>query len=139
MAATSVASTPGVPSASDLAALSPVVAVALLVTITVSILAIYLGPVVRARFGRPPDPPPTPASVDVSSTGAHALRSPPPPLSPPVEVAADTAQQFINHLLRQLDTASRREDELEHELEMLRQENTRLQTLLWQRGRGMIG
>lgn len=128
---------PVVPSTTDLAALDPTVAIVLLVVVGVSIVAFYVGPIIRARFTRPPDPPPA-----SSSTGAHALREP----AAAIEKAADTTQQFIDHLLRQIEQTAARCDELEHrlaakdrEVDELQQQVNRLNGMLWQQQRGLLG
>lgn len=139
------AATPApLPSASDLAALDPAVAIALLVASVVIALLVYVGPSLRDRL-RPPTPAPQPAAptpAAPTSHGAHAA----------VDQAEVRTERFIDHLLRQIQDGGDREDELEdrlrakdaeHETRLrarddritqLEQEIRRLETLLWQRG-----
>lgn len=141
---------PAIPSPSDLAALDSGVAITLLVVIGVSVVMFYVGPIIRARFTQPRDPAPTPAA----GTGQHALVSPSPP---PIETAAQTTQQFIDYLLRQVEQDAARAEDLERRLEaaeadrerqrtaharevdQLQQEIRRLETMLWQQRRGQLG
>lgn len=138
------AATPApLPSASDLAALDPAVAIALLVASVVIALLVYVGPSLRDRL-RPPTPAPQPAAPPVApmSHGAHAA----------VDQAEVRTERFIDHLLRQIQDGTEREDELEdrlrakdveHEARLrardeqvaqLEREVRRLESLLWQRG-----
>lgn len=121
---------PQVPSAADLAQLSTPVALLLLATIIVSIVMVYLGPALRSRLTRTrttPEP----------TTPAPAPATPP---QPAVDRAADVTQQYIDHLLHQLSRSAEREADLERQLDQVRQDNTRLQGLLWQwQQRGMSG
>lgn len=142
------AATPApLPSASDLAALDPAVAIALLVASVVIALLVYVGPSLRDRL-RPRPPvaapaiPAAPAVAAAMTHGAHAA----------VDQAEVRTERFIDHLLRQIQDGGDREDELEdrlrakdaeHETRLrarddritqLEQEIRRLETLLWQRG-----
>lgn len=125
---------PAVPSTTDLAALTPSVAITLLVVVGVSTTMFYVGPILRARFTRPPTPQqPTVKTPDMAAR--HALA--------PVAAAADRTDQFIDHLLKQQDRAGQAIAELDRrlaakdrEIDQLQQENTRLQTLLWQHTQG---
>lgn len=128
---------PAIPSTSDLAALSPAVAITLLVVVAVSIVAFYVGPIVRARFTQPPAP------SSPASAGAHALREPPPQ---PIDRATGTAQQFIDHLLRLQERDAARIEELERrltardrEIDELQEQVARLNSMLWQQQRRPLG
>lgn len=126
---------PAVPSTTDLAALQPSVAITLLIVAAVSIVAFYVGPIARARFTQPRQPPPPP---EAESTGAHALQAPQPS---PAEQAKATTQQFIDHLLRQLEERDRRLAAKAREIQDLQQQAHRLETMLWQQQqqRGRFG
>lgn len=128
---------PGVPSAGDLAALTPAVAITLLVVVGVSITMFYIGPILRSRLVHPPAAPPAAPPAGDTTPGRHTLG--------PLDTAADRTQQFLDHLLRQIEQAAAREDELDQRLvakdrqiDQLEQEIQRLQTMLWQRERGQI-
>lgn len=142
---------PAIPSPSDLAALDSGVAITLLVVIGVSVVMFYVGPIIRARFTQPQQAPPPPSAT---GTGQHALASPSPP---PIETAAQTTQQFIDYLLRQVEQDAARAEDLERRLEaaetdrerqrtaharevdQLQQEIRRLETMLWQQRRDRLG
>lgn len=123
-----VASAPSpLPSPSDLAALDPAVSITLLVAAVLLALLVYIGPAIRDRI-RPPQPEPTPE---------------PAPAPPPAGSAGavDRTEQFLQHLLRQIDEAAAREDDLEAQVRardariaQLEREVLRLESLLWQRG-----
>lgn len=140
------------PSASDLAALDPAVAITLLVASVVIALLFYVGPSLRDRL-RPPTPPAPPAAPAAPPATATATSPALPPAAPTAVDQAETrTAQFIDHLLRQIQDGAEREDELEERLrakelehdarirakdELItqrEQEIRRLETLLWQRG-----
>lgn len=115
------------PSPSDLAGLDPPVQITLLVASVVIALLVYVGPAIRDRL-RPPKQP------DAATPAAPAAATPAPP-------TVDRTDQFLQHLLRQLEEAADREDELEalvrardERVAQLERENLRLESLLWQRG-----
>lgn len=124
------------PSPSDLAALDPSVAITLLVASVVLALLVYIGPAVRDRL-RPPKPP-DPSAPAAPAGGAVAAASLPPSS---VGAAVDRTEQFLQHLLRQIEAGNDREEELEallrtrdERIGQLERENLRLESLLWQRG-----
>lgn len=134
------------PSASDLAALDPSVAITLLVASVALALLVYIGPAVRDRIRPPKVTEPAPQQAAQALTPAHALPGAP----TAVDQAEVRTSQFIDHLLRQLQASGEREDELEerlrakeveHEVRLrsrderisqLEQELRRLESLLWQ-------
>lgn len=129
---------PGVPTATDLAALNPAVAVTLLIVVALAIVAFYVGPAIRTRFSQPkPDSPP---AVQPGPQAGQLLEAPGP--APAVERAEQRTDRFVDHLLRQIEHGVAREAELERKLEQAnreadqwQQEARRLETMLWQRGR----
>lgn len=136
---------PGVPTATDLAALDPAVAVTLLVVVGLGIVGFYVGPAIRARFTRPtgqPDPTQATAALPTVPDPTHA-----------VDRAEQRTDRFVDHLLRQLENSAAREQDMarrmevrdeewrrkleqaEREIDQWQQEARRLETMLWQRGR----
>jgi hypothetical protein len=124
------------PSPSDLAALDPSVAITLLVASVVLALLVYIGPAVRDRI-RPPKPS-EPSSPAAPVGGPAALAALP---AGSAAAAVDRTEQFLQHLLRQIEAGNEREEELEallrtrdERIGQLERENLRLESMLWQRG-----
>ena len=120
---------PAIPSASDLAALDPAVAITLLVVVGLGILGFYLGPGLAARLTRSSPP----SSVPAAESGGGRPE-------PPTEAVGRTTQQFIDHLLASIAADRVRIDDLERrlaardrEIDDLQLQIHRLQ--IWQHGR----
>lgn len=112
------------PDLSVLKDLSPGVAYATLAAIVIVTLLLYLGPGLRARMTRtePPKPDP-PAAAAPTAALPQAL-----------DRADHVSSQFIDHLLRRDEEAVERTSQLERENATLRDEVSRLNRLLSQRG-----
>jgi hypothetical protein len=127
----SQAGPPPLPDWSILSQVSPPVAFGILATVIVIVLAWVLGPALRERISKKPDPPP-PSSPSPSPVAA---------LPGAVDTASETSKLFIDHLVAQLAAEEqdhkRTRDDLEEarrQIVTLQGETQRLQMMLWQRG-----
>lgn len=92
----------------------------------------YFGPGLRDWIASRRSPPPTPPPAVTASTSTPTTPPPPPPLPEVQNRADEVSTQFIDHLLRQIQTAEKEGEAKDRDIELLRDQVQRLNQMLWQ-------
>lgn len=122
-----------IPTASDLATLNPVVAVAFLGVVALAIILFYFGKPLQDRVrGNKKDDPPK-AAADPGATAQVSTVLPAMPTA--LDRASEMTDRYISDLKEQIAGLRTEVDELEREIKQLRTELDRLRDEAWRRTR----